>query len=214
MNLINVLQTQKNFEEEQLELFNKWWYDEGKDLVIKELQKQIYIPDDKSFIMRFGPSRILLSDNKIFRPFLYKFLRSKLWNMGLNLLFDLNINTYIKIKENEKYSECFMLDDCKASNLYESCYILSIISGFLPEQVKQIFETKKYPKTDKENKQNYKQKRKENKLDNGHNIKDFENASSNTTSMSGNHIITLHNVTYDIPTGGKVEDVNTYNEVD
>ena len=72
MNLINVLQTQKDFEETQLEMFNKWWYDEGKDLVIKELQKQIYIPDDKSFIMRFGPSRIILSNNKIFTPFLYK----------------------------------------------------------------------------------------------------------------------------------------------
>lgn len=213
MNLINVLQTQKDFEETQLEMFNKWWYDEGKDLVIKELQKQIYIPDDKSFIMRFGPSRIILSNNKIFTPFLYKFLRSKLWNMGLNLLFDLNINTYIKIKENEKYSECFMFNNCKVSNPSESCYILSIISGISPEQVKQIFETKKYPETDKKKKQNYKQKRKENKLDNGHNIKDFENVSNNTTSMSGNQIVTLHNVSYDKSTGGKVEDANTYTDV-
>ena len=42
MNFVNTLHTKKELEEEYLEIFNQWWFTQGKILITKTIEYVVY----------------------------------------------------------------------------------------------------------------------------------------------------------------------------
>ena len=169
MNFVNTLHTKKELEEEYLEIFNQWWFTQGKNLITKTI-KYVVCSDCVDMLYNINAYAWYLefyNSNKqatiISQALFLKFIRSKLWNMGLNLLVDNYCQPYIRLKGKDKYSDCFVFF---LHNKIESLNILIELSQFsdLPcSKVEKIF-------NDAEQKVLA-----ENPLLTGHNIKDFNN---------------------------------------
>lgn len=114
MNFINTLHTKKDMEEQYLEIFNQWWFTKGKSLVSKTIQcvvcsdcvDMLYNINDYSWYLDFYKSNEQAA--LISQALFLKFVRSKLWNMGLNLVVDNYCQPYIRLKGKDKYSDCFV----------------------------------------------------------------------------------------------------------
>lgn len=120
------------------EEFYKWWYTKGKDITISVIESTLIDSDD---YIRNLPYEILQEPFGYFeRIYYFKYLRSELWNMGINLTKGVSDSFYIaKRKKGDKYS-CFL-------TYYEkySIYIMSeisqiqMITGKSREEAKKIF---------------------------------------------------------------------------
>ena len=100
--LKNELITRKQKQEKQNEDFNKIWYSGLKECIMEHI---LDLMDSDFPIFKFNYPAYMyqykcsFSDDEIF-----VLLRSKLWNEGINLFMSQNMNTYLKIRNNEKYA--------------------------------------------------------------------------------------------------------------
>ena len=180
MNFVNTLHTKKELEEEYLEIFNQWWFTQGKNLITKTI-KYVVCSDCVDMLYNINAYAWYLefyNSNKqatiISQALFLKFIRSKLWNMGLNLLVDNYCQPYIRLKGKDKYSDCFVFF---LHNKIESLNILIELSQFsdLPcSKVEKIF-------NDAEQKVLA-----ENPLLTGHDIKDFNAVEQKDSSSKQN----------------------------
>ena len=201
MNFVNTLHTKKELEEEYLEIFNQWWFTQGKNLITKTI-KYVVCSDCVDMLYNINAYAWYLefyNSNKqatiISQALFLKFIRSKLWNMGLNLLVDNYCQPYIRLKGKDKYSDCFVFF---LHNKIESLNILIELSQFsdLPcSKVEKIFNdaeqkdisSKKISKTRKKKSKKNVEKKDEEPVSN-----DFTFTS--TSSQDRNDaIVTLHN---------------------
>lgn len=121
------------------EKFYKWWYEKGKDITIIAIESTLIDSDDYISIL---PYDILCDSFEFFeRIHYFKYLRSELWDMGINLTKGVRDTFYIaKRKKDDRYSRFLTYYDkelnyCLRAELTQ----IQIITGKSLEEAKKIF---------------------------------------------------------------------------
>jgi hypothetical protein len=114
--LKNELITKKEREDLINETLNKKWYSGMKEIILKYI---INTMDSDFPIFKFNiPWKVINmlaiegDDNErieIPSECLYLYLRSKLWNEGINLFWSCDFVRYMKVRNNEKYSDSMIM---------------------------------------------------------------------------------------------------------
>lgn len=221
MSFVDTLLTKKEFEETQLELFNKIWFGDLKEEILKCIQNNVYVTENKNKLFIFDEvfgfdfcdlyEYFDYSFSDLSYMCLLKGIRSKLWNIGFNIVVDSNTTLYIKFRDKEKYSDCFVFYDTNNIQSLKDLVMLSEFSGLTIDEVKKVFQNNTTSLNDnvlKDNnaskkKRSRKKKEKQNDALNGLTIMpndmvtpiSFDSFQYSTSPLqnTNNDIVTLHN---------------------
>lgn len=104
------LKTKSELREEYLEIFNKCWYNGLDDKIKKYISENL--ASDFNFVPFDFPLWGIAKDSPLDKRqgLFMNFIRSKMWNEGINILYDIYTNNYYMIvrKKSDKYNNCLI----------------------------------------------------------------------------------------------------------
>ena len=140
------LKTKEQIYKEYEEFFNKVWYGGLKEIIFDDIKNKL--PNDGT-IIHFDFDNYIYTYRCNNNPDIYYndhikviyFIKSKLWNEGINLLINEQGKIFMKIREkNEKYKDMFIVNKSPELNIcVENLIIISWFAKMSIDEVENIF---------------------------------------------------------------------------